>query len=321
MTACIANLTGYSVKFDTKRANIDMFDIAIIDRAGPLRSSLALSHDVLWTANAISAARGKPEPFAIRYLAQAGHDPAVPAALIVPGHGLAGDDAVAADLELATQAGWPSFLRKNHEGGSLLVSSCSGVFLLGAAGLLDDRTCTTSWFLAPMLARRFPKARVKPDAILVEDGTIITGGAAMAQGEAMIALVARLAGFDLADLTARYLLLDNKRSQADYRLIAPMVAGDPMLAEAERWTRTNIREPFTISDLAGVLGTTPRTLARRLAARCGMSPVRFVNHIRREEAHALLSAGARFDQTAFAVGYSDASALRRLLAKTGQAIM
>lgn len=297
-----------------------MFDIAIVDRGGPLRSSLALSHDVLWTANAISAARGKPEPFAIRYLAEIDRGSTIPAALIVPGHGLADDDAVAADLELATQAGWPAYVRDNHEGGSLLVSSCSGVFLLGAAGLLDDRTCTTSWFLAPMLARRFPKARLKPDAVLVEDGAIITGGAAMAQGEAMIALVARLAGFDLADLTARYLLLDNKRSQADYRLIAPMVAGDPMLAEAERWTRTHIREPFAISDLAGTLGTTPRTLARRMAARCGMSPVQFVNQIRREEAQALLSAGTRFDQAAFAVGYSDASALRRLLAKTGKTV-
>lgn len=301
-----------------KRADIDMLDIAIIDRGGPLRSSTALSHDVLWTANAISAARGKSEPFAIRYLAGVDHDSTVPAALIIPGQGFSDDDAVAADLEVAIQAGWPAFVRENYEGGSLLVSSCSGVFLLGAAGLLDDRTCTTSWFLAPTLARCFPKARVKSDAALVEDGAIITGGAAMAQGEAMIALVARIAGFDLADLTARYLLLDNKRSQADYRLIAPMVAGDPMLAEAERWTRTHIREMFSISDLAGTLGTTPRTLARRLAARCGMSPVQFVNQIRREEAQTLLSAGARFDQTAFAVGYSDASALRRLLAKRGK---
>jgi AraC-like DNA-binding protein len=46
-----------------------------------------------------------------------------------------------------------------------------------------------------------------------------------------------------------------------------------------------------------------------------MSPIAFVNHIRREEALRLLAGGSRFDQAAYAVGYSDPSALRRLLGR------
>lgn len=295
-----------------------MHVIAIADRAGPLRSSLALSHDVLWTANQVAVALGKPAPFAIRLLGRA--DDFLPdvAALVVPGLGLASEEAVATDLAQASAEGWTELVRTAAEPGRLVVSSCSGVFLLGAAGLLDKRECTTSWFLAPLLARNHPSARVQADAVLVEDGPIVTGAAAMAQGEAMIALVARLAGFEIADLAARYLLLDNRRSQADFRLIGPMVAGDRMLAAAERWVRDRIDRPFSIAEMAHAIGTTPWTLARRLSVRCGMTPVRFVNHIRREEAQVLLAGGTRFDQAAFAVGYSDASSLRRLLAKRAQ---
>ena len=135
----------------------------------------------------------------------------------------------------------------------------------------------------------------------------------------MLALVARLAGFEIADLTARYLLLDNRRSQADSRLVRPLVAGDPLLAEAERWARARLSKGFSIPDLAAAVGTTSRTLARRLVQACGMSPIAFVNHIRREEALNLLAGGNRFDQVAYAVGYSDASALRRLLGRQRRA--
>ena len=46
-------------------------------------------------------------------------------------------------------------------------SICTGAFLLGYAGLLDDRHFTTHWQDAQALAARFPKARVEPDLIYV----------------------------------------------------------------------------------------------------------------------------------------------------------
>lgn len=291
-----------------------MHRLLIADPGSALATSLALSHDVPQAANRIAEALGRPAPFQLATTTT----PDVPDdfdALIVPGQGLADEAAVEALLSAPTTPAWLALLRRTHARGALILSSCSGVLLLAAAGLLEGRRCTTSWFLAPVLAQRAPTALLDPDALLVEDGPLITGGAALAQGEAMLALVARLAGFEVADLTARYLLLDNPRSQADCRLVRPMVAGDPLLAAAEQWARANLARGFGIPDLAGAVGTSSRTLARRLAARCGMSPIAFVNHIRREEARAHLARGTRFDQAAYAVGYADPSALRRLLAR------
>ena len=41
--------------------------------------------------------------------------------------------------------------------GARVMSVCSGAFVLGAAGLLDGRDCTTHWTYAAELAGRFPR--------------------------------------------------------------------------------------------------------------------------------------------------------------------
>ncbi|MEY9235527.1 transcriptional regulator GlxA family with amidase domain [Bradyrhizobium japonicum] len=57
---------------------------------------------------------------------------------------------------------------------SLYGSICTGAFVLGSAGLLDDRRVTTHWQDAQALAARFPRAKVEPDLIYVRDGRLIT---------------------------------------------------------------------------------------------------------------------------------------------------
>ena len=54
-------------------------------------------------------------------------------------------------------------LRAAHDRGARLLSICSGAFVLGAAGLLDGRRCTTHWMHTAELAERFPAAQVVPD--------------------------------------------------------------------------------------------------------------------------------------------------------------
>ena len=49
-------------------------------------------------------------------------------------------------------------LRAAHDRGARLLSICSGAFVLGVAGLLDGRRCTTHWMHTAELAERFPAA-------------------------------------------------------------------------------------------------------------------------------------------------------------------
>ncbi len=83
---------------------------------------------------------------------------------------------------------------------------------------------------------------------------------------------------------------------------------------AESWVRARLDRSFTIADLARALGTSPRTLTRRLAAAIALSPIRFVQRIRVEHAaHLLETTNYGVDEIARRVGYDNASTLRRVL--------
>jgi len=51
-------------------------------------------------------------------------------------------------------------LRRGVDRGARVLSVCNGAFVLGSAGLLDDRRCTTHWHQTDALARLFPAAKV-----------------------------------------------------------------------------------------------------------------------------------------------------------------
>ncbi|HEX6513378.1 MAG TPA: AraC family transcriptional regulator, partial [Chloroflexota bacterium] len=65
-------------------------------------------------------------------------------------------------------------LRRAYDRGARIVSVCSGAFVLAYAGLLDGRRATTHWMYAAELARRFPRVKVDPRVLYVEDGRIFT---------------------------------------------------------------------------------------------------------------------------------------------------
>jgi AraC-like DNA-binding protein len=92
-----------------------------------------------------------------------------------------------------------------------------------------------------------------------------------------------------------------------------------MVRQAERWVRAHIAEPFEMASLAKHVGTSPRTLARRLNAAVGLSPIAFVQRVRVESAVLLLQTSKHsLEEISARVGYSDASTLSRLVRRETQ---
>jgi len=91
-------------------------------------------------------------------------------------HGLRGADLVA--LPATRLREFPpealDALRQAAAAGTTMLSVCSGVFALGAAGLLDGRRCTAHWMNVDELRTRHPEAIVDPDVLFVDDGNIVT---------------------------------------------------------------------------------------------------------------------------------------------------
>ncbi len=68
-------------------------------------------------------------------------------------------------------------LASAHARGCRIISICSGVFVLAAAGLLNGRQATTHWRYTAALQSRFPQIQVVEDVLYVGDALLMTSAA------------------------------------------------------------------------------------------------------------------------------------------------
>ncbi|MFE3290921.1 GlxA family transcriptional regulator [Rhodococcus sp. NPDC059234] len=235
--------------------------------------------------------------------------------LVVPGF----DVSPTADMtvRLAGRTREIDFLRDAGRRRTRIASVCVGAFLLGEAGLLDERRSTTSWLFASQLARRYPRSTVCAESLVVADGHVTTTAAFSASLDLATAIVRDHLGAGVARATARITLVpENRTSQAPY-VVESMVATatGPFAAAVERWLVDRLAEPYSLSRLADAFHVSTRTLLRRYADEAARSPLSYLREARIGAAKRLL---AETDLTlatiAHRVGYRDPGTLRRLFA-------
>jgi transcriptional regulator GlxA family with amidase domain len=199
--------------------------------------------------------------------------------------------------------------------GVALASSCCGGFLLAEAGLLDGRSATTSWWLDAAFRHRYPRVSLDVEQMIVEDGCIATTGASTAVLSYMLQLLGRHVDPDLAQMTARMMLIDPDRaSQAPYISLALTERPRHSLSEkAGAFLQTQLHRELSIAELAAHCGTSERSLLRHFRQHYGSSPLAHIQHLRVERAKALLeSTLLSFEEIVERCGYSDASSFRKL---------
>ena len=204
-------------------------------------------------------------------------------------------------------------LRRWHAGGARIGAACIGGFLLAESGLLDGHEATTAWWLGPLFRQRYPEVRLDEQRMLVPSGKLVTAGAAMGHLELALWLV-RQASPALADMTARYLLVDARPSQAPFMIPVHLAQADPLVQRFEQWARGRLREGFSLDAAAAAMHTSKRTLQRRIEAVLGKSPLSYFQDLRVERAvHLLRTSRQDLESIAAEVGYADGVTLRTLL--------
>ena len=103
-----------------------------------------------------------------------------------------------------------------------VVSVCTGIFALGASGLIDGRRATTHWRYAAEVAARFPAIRLEPDAIFIRDGAFATSAGVTAGIDLALALVEEDLGPTAALAIARILVVYLKRSGGQRQYSEPL---------------------------------------------------------------------------------------------------
>ncbi|WP_347402478.1 GlxA family transcriptional regulator [Corallococcus macrosporus] len=233
--------------------------------------------------------------------------------LVVPGLSAATERAVGHLLSRDDAARGAELLARAAAKGAVVAASCSATFVLAASGLLTGRSATTTWWLVPAFVRRFPQVTVRADRMVVESEGVLTAGSAFAHADLMLALVARVASPSLAHLVARYLVLDERASQARYMVMEHLRVSDPALSAVERFVAANLGRQLSLDELAHAAATSTRTLARRVQAGLGMTPLEFVQRVRMAHAsHLLETTRESVEEVSARVGYADAAAFRRV---------
>ncbi|PFG44012.1 AraC family transcriptional regulator with amidase-like domain [Isoptericola jiangsuensis] len=203
-------------------------------------------------------------------------------------------------------------VRRAHDRGAWLLTLCTGAFVLGAAGLLDGRRCTTHWMYADLLAETVPTAAVDPGVLYVQDGKILTSAGTAAGIDAALHLLRTELGGQATRNVARRMVVPPQRDggQAQY-VVDPVPDDATSLRDLLDWMRAHLAEPHTVPTLARRAMLSERTFARRFRAETGTTPASWLVRQRLARAQELLEGTtASVDEIADAVGFGSAAVLR-----------
>jgi transcriptional regulator GlxA family with amidase domain len=204
-------------------------------------------------------------------------------------------------------------LRDAVDRGARVLSVCSGAFILGEAGLLDNRRCTTHWMYAAELARRYPRAKVDPDVLYVDDDPVISSAGTAAGIDACLYLVRKDQGSRVANGIARRMVVPPHRDGGQAQYVTQPVAPscDGTLHDLLEWLRFNLAEPLTVRQLAVRANMSERTFARRFVQDTGTTPQRWLTGQRILLAQQLLEeTDETVDLIADRTGFGNAIAMR-----------
>lgn len=208
------------------------------------------------------------------------------------------------------------WLRSAQVAGALVASVCSGAFVLGEAGLLDGRRCTTHWSVLSDLQQRNPRAKVLDAVLFVHDGGVITSAGAASGIDMALALLERQHGPIFTAQVARYLVLYLRRNGShaqssvylDYRTHL-----HTSVHLAQDYLIDHMTEDVSLKQLAEVACISMRSLSRLFKEATGLTPIQYQHQLRLELATTLLSNPAlTIEKVATQCGFEDVRHFRRL---------
>lgn len=204
-------------------------------------------------------------------------------------------------------------LRAAAHRGARMVSVCSGAFALARAGLLDGLRVTTHWSLCEELARQYPALTVDPDALFVDNGSILTSGGVTTGLDLALHLLRRDVGPSLANHVARRVVMAprGEREQAVFIEAPPTPPCDSAIAAAQQWMLANLADPLTVDQMATKAAMSRRSFHRHFLAGTGTTPLAWLHQQRILRTKELLeSTDDTVDDVAAAVGLGTAANLR-----------
>lgn len=289
--------------------------------------SVAALLDVLETANRFYEEEGETSPFTINLIHLEGHE-----ITSYPGHT---PKVVNRDVDydlllipafksemladaLKANIPWVPWLQQQYKEGAAIASFCTGAFLLGASGLLDNRPATTHINAEGAFSRLFPLVQLQAEAVVTEKDRIFTSGGATNTFHLLMLLLEIYCSRKVAVRAAKVFSIDLDRNRQTYfgTFTPAKDHGDILVKQAQEEIRKHFSTANTIEELITDVPASRRNLVRRFKQVTGITPIEYLQKTRIEAAKQMLEQ-SRYSilEVMLESGYNDLKTFRTLFKK------
>ena len=194
------------------------------------------------------------------------------------------------DVEHAVTADLLAVLRRLALRHVALGSLCTGGYALAKAGLLDKYKAVIHWENMSALKEQFPRV-IFSDQLFAIDRDRYTCSGGVAPLDLMLNIIKDQLGSDIAPMISEQFILDRIRNDQD-RQHVPLQARVGLfhenLIEAAALMESNIEEPLSLDEIAGLVGVSRRQIERLFKRYVGEVPTKYYLDMRLRRARTLL---------------------------------
>lgn len=194
----------------------------------------------------------------------------------------------------------------------------AGAFVLAALGYLDGRRATTHWRHIHTLMKWYPRIRVEPDVLFVQDGRYLTSAGISAGIDLTLAIVEHDLGAGVARDVAREMVVFMQRpgGQGQFsNALSHPIGNDERLRRVLDTVTADPAGEHTVTSMAAMIGVSVRHLHRIFSTELGSSPSQWLEQVRVDTARGLLLEGLPITKVAQLCGLGSDETLRRAFAR------
>ena len=199
-----------------------------------------------------------------------------------------------------------------HQKSKPILSFCSGAFLLGEVGILDNRCATTHWRYAELFKQRFPAVDYVEDVLYVLDESIGCSAGSAAAIDLGLAVIRRDFGYEAANQVARRLVISPHRKGGQSQFVeTPVQRTTDTFSATLDWALENLTRLDDVNALADKAHMSRRSFDRKFRASIGCSPQEWIITQRLDLARGLLeSKQSPVEVIADQSGFKNAASMR-----------
>jgi transcriptional regulator GlxA family with amidase domain len=301
-----------------------MLSVAIIVHTDIILSSVAGPLDMFTRTNQVLVAAGRPALFKVQLVRSQLNDIHIAnATSFACSHTIADPEhydliivpAFSGDWRLiaAKQAELITWLATSYKQGCEVASLCVGCYFLAAAGLLDNKACTSHWRAIADLQQRFPQIQVQADSVLTEQDGIYTGGGAFSSLNLVLYLIEKFCGHEVAiTISKNFSIHRDHVNQGHFSVFhGQHQHNDAAIQKAQDYLEHHFRQDISLEEVANTANMSKRNFIRRFKKVTQNTPLEYLQRVKIEAAKKALEKNQQSVNTImYDIGYSDSKTFR-----------